>query len=113
MPNKENLIPAKKGEVRNPNGRPAGSLNKSTIVKMVMDAEENFKNPISGKYEYLSQAIISTFAILREARSGNVHAYRTLMDAAYGKDPDTYKVDHTTNGEKIESVIVHYVKPKD
>jgi hypothetical protein len=27
MPNEENLIPAKKGEVRNPNGRPKGANN--------------------------------------------------------------------------------------
>jgi hypothetical protein len=33
MANDENLIPPKPGEVRNPNGRPKGSKNRSTIAR--------------------------------------------------------------------------------
>ncbi|GAB3284432.1 hypothetical protein GCM10027347_61400 [Larkinella harenae] len=36
MANSQNLKPAKKGEVRNPNGRPKGTLNGATLAKKVI-----------------------------------------------------------------------------
>jgi hypothetical protein len=88
MPNKENLIPAKKGDVRNPNGKPKGTRNRSTIVREWMEAMERTKNPITGETEELTQADIATLAVLKKARSGDVNAYRELMDSAFGKNPD-------------------------
>ena len=38
MANDENLIPAKKGEVRNPNGRPKGSKNTTTLIREAIKA---------------------------------------------------------------------------
>jgi hypothetical protein len=88
MPNKENLIPAKKGDVRNPTGKPKGTRNRSTIVREWMEAMERTKNPITGETEELTQADIATLAVLKKARSGDVNAYRELMDSAFGKNPD-------------------------
>ena len=38
MANEENLIPYKKGQSGNPNGRPKGSKNRSTIAKKWLQA---------------------------------------------------------------------------
>lgn len=44
MANEHNLIPAKKGEVRNPNGKPKGTIHLSThIQEMLNDPEFELK----------------------------------------------------------------------
>ena len=37
------------------NGRPKGSLNRSTIAKRWLDTLENIKNPMSGEMQFLTQ----------------------------------------------------------
>ena len=44
MAREDNLIPAKKGEVRNPKGRPVGSRNRSTIVKQWLEMTKKGRN---------------------------------------------------------------------
>jgi hypothetical protein len=78
----------KAGQSGNPAGRPKGVRNRSTIVREWMEAIERAKNPITGETEELSQADIATLAVLKKARSGDVNAYRELMDSAFGKVPD-------------------------
>tara|TARA_R110002012_G_C11324829_1_gene576280 strand:+ start:90 stop:410 length:321 start_codon:yes stop_codon:yes gene_type:complete len=84
MANDENLIPYKKGESGNLKGRPKGSKNRATIAKRWLEILENAKNPISGKDEELSQEDMITLAMLSKARSGDVNAYKALMDSAFG-----------------------------
>ena len=85
MDNKENLNePWKKGQSGNPNGRPKGSLNRSTIVKKWLQASEDAKNPINGNQETMSQEDIITLALIKKARKGDTQAYKALMDSGYG-----------------------------
>ena len=85
MPNPENLRPAKKGEVRNPNGRPKGSRNRSTIAREWLEVTQYITNPITGEKEKLEQQDIMTLGIIKKAREGDVNAYKALMDSAYGQ----------------------------
>jgi len=84
MANEENLIPAKKGEVRNPNGRPKGSLNRSTIARKWLEVNQSLKNPLTGENETMSQEDLMTLALIKKAREGDVSAYKALMDSGYG-----------------------------
>jgi hypothetical protein len=84
MPNKENLIPAKKGEVRNPNGRPKGAKNRSTIARQWLEVNQSLKNPLTGEQETMSQEDLMTLALIKKAREGDVAAYKALMDSGYG-----------------------------
>ncbi len=84
MANDENLIPATKGEVRNPNGRPKGSKNRSTIVRYWLEVNQKLKNPITGEDETMSQEDLITLSIIKKARDGDVSAYKALMDSGYG-----------------------------
>lgn len=88
MPNPQNIIPPKKGEIRNPKGRGKGTLNRSTIVKRWIEARENVTNPITKQIEDLSQADLMTLAMIKKARKGDVSAYKELMDSAFGKITD-------------------------
>jgi len=84
MPNPENIIPPQFGEVRNPNGRPKGSKNRSTIARKWLEAMQDSKNPITGELERLTQEDIMTLALIKKARGGDVNAYKQLMDSGYG-----------------------------
>jgi hypothetical protein len=84
MANEENLIPAQKGEVRNPNGRPKGAKNRSTIARKWLEVNQSLKNPLTGDQETMSQEDLMTLALIKKAREGDVTAYKALMDSGYG-----------------------------
>jgi hypothetical protein len=78
------LKPFEKGESGNPNGRPKGSKNRSTIAKKWLETNQTAKNPISGQDETLTQEDMMTLALIKRAREGDVAAYKALMDSGYG-----------------------------
>lgn len=94
MANNENLKSYKPGESGNPNGRPKGSKNRSTIAKQWLEINEKTSNPITGKTELLTQEDLLTLAQIKKAREGDVNAYKALMDSAYGTP--NQKIDQTT-----------------
>jgi len=101
MPNPQNIEKHKfeKGESGNPNGRPKGARNRSTIVRQWLDVEQKLKNPITGSEEQMNQEDLMTLAQIKKAREGDTQAYKALLDSAYGS-PDT-NIDITTQGDKI------------
>ena len=86
MPNPENIEKHKfeKGESGNPNGRPKGARNRSTIVRQWLDVEQRLKNPITGSEEQMNQEDLMTLAQIKKAREGDTQAYKALLDSAYG-----------------------------
>lgn len=81
----DNLIPAKKGEVRNPKGKPKGTKNFKTIIKEFLDVETDAMNPMSGKLEKLSVGQQVVIALLAKAKKGDVSAIKELFDRIDGK----------------------------
>ena len=86
MPNKENITKHEfnKGESGNPNGRPKGSKNRSTIVRELLEYASKQKNVLTGEEETLTQEQAITLAMLLKAGKGDVNAYKALMDSGYG-----------------------------
>ena len=106
MPNPENIEPHKfqKGESGNPNGRPKGARNRSTLVREWLEVKQKAKNPITGQTEDLEQQDIMTLALIKKAREGDVQAYRELMDSAHGKVEQ--KTDITSKGQRLFEVTI-------
>jgi hypothetical protein len=106
MPNPENINPHKfqKGESGNPNGRPKGVRNRSTLVREWLEVKQKAKNPITGQTEDLEQQDLMTLALIKKAREGDVQAYRELMDSAHGKIEQ--KTDITSKGQKLFEVKI-------
>ena len=102
MANEQNLIPAKKGEIRNPKGRGKGVRGRATIVREWLMVEQKFKNPLTGQEEILSQADIMTLAVINKARKGDVIAFRELMDSGFGKNKD---IQETTIDVKPTRIV--------
>lgn len=89
MPFKKGEIPKgakpfKKGQSGNPLGREKGVPQRSTVAKRWLSVNQNLKNPITNLVENMSQEDIMTLSLIKEAREGNVNAYKALMDSAYG-----------------------------
>ena len=86
MPNPENIEKHKmpKGTTLNPNGRPKGAKNRSTIARYWLEVMEKTKNPLNGKDDTVSQEDLMTLALIKKAREGDVAAYKALMDSGYG-----------------------------
>ena len=85
----DNLKPFEQGESGNPNGRPKGSRNRSTIVKELLEFASSQKNVLTGEQETLTQEQAITLAMLLKASKGDVNAYKALMDSCYGAPKQT------------------------
>lgn len=93
-----NLKPAQKGDVRNPNGRPKGAKNRSTVLKEFLDLQMKTKHgkPVSNPFDpnqkeiTVEQAIIAS--LLKEGLSGNVRAIQEILDTIYGKNTEKVNV---------------------
>ena len=64
--------------------------------------EQEFKNPLTGTVETLSQADIMTLAIISKARKGDVVAFRELMDSGFGKNTE---VQETTLSVTTPTIV--------
>lgn len=102
-----NIIPPKKGEIRNPKGRGKGTLNHKTVLKKWLGLTEKIKNPVTGKMDTLNQLDIITLGQLKEARKGNTQAFKALLEHTFGKPKQTIDldvdgdIDVTSGGEPI------------
>ena len=85
----DNLKPFEEGKSGNPNGRPKGSRNRSTIVKELLEFASSQKNVLTGEQETLTQEQAITLAMLLKAGKGDVNAYKALMDSCYGAPKQT------------------------
>jgi len=92
MANEQNLKSFKKGQSGNPNGRPKGSLNRSTIAKKWLEvlSQEELED---GEVKWLSNEEAMTLSLIKKARNGDVNAYKALMDSAYGTAKDTVDIN--------------------
>lgn len=104
--------PFVKGQSGNPAGREKGVKTRATVARNWLAVAQTLKNPITNITESMSQEDIMTLSLIKEAREGNVNAYKALMDSAYGAPKQ--EVDHTTGGDKINNKIeVEIIQPKE
>lgn len=97
--NTHNLKPFKKGQSGNPNGRPKGTQNRTTIARKWLALSDLHTNPITNVEENLSYEDLITLRQIKEAREGSTHAYKAVLDSAYGTPKG--ELDITTDGDKI------------
>lgn len=89
--------PFQKGQSGNPNGRPKGTLNRSTIFKKWGELEINSVNPITGKNEKLSIDDTLALNLIRAGQEGNVTAIKEYFDNRFGKIKDSLEVEQKNN----------------
>jgi hypothetical protein len=89
----ENLIPPVKGERRNPHGRPKLPDLKEAIAKVLAEEKDGLT---------ALDAILK--ALRAKAAKGDVRAAQELLDRGFGRAKQS--IDHTTDGEKINTIKV-------
>ena len=118
MIREQNLIPAKKGEVRNPKGKAKGTRNRKTIIRQWLEYERMTENPLTAKRELLSVAQCIVLEQVKAALDGNLRACEWLFDCAFGKmtDKNEMKIDAdvtaTANTPLTRAEIRELVKQK-
>lgn len=97
--NSKHLIPAKPGEVRNPNGRGKGTRNRSTIMRewleMETDGEPNLNKILR--------------ALINKASEGDVPAIREALDSAFGKVTDKQEITNPDGSMTPQTITVKVV----
>lgn len=96
IPNSKPFPPGVSG---NPNGRPKGSRNRSTIVREWLEANYKKVNPITGQTETLQIQDHLVISLIGKALKGDVPAFKELMDSGHGKVSEL--LDVTSKGESI------------
>jgi len=89
MANEQNLIPAQKGEIRNPNGRPKGIPNSKTRLLRLLELVQVKTNPITGEKEEFTVAEQLDMMVLQKAFKGDLKAYQEILDRLEGKPKQT------------------------
>jgi hypothetical protein len=100
-----------KGQSGNPNGRPVGSKNRSTIAKKWLELNTNETNPLTNQIENLSQEDIITLKQIEKAKDGDSNAYKLLMDSTYGMPQQQTEVNATVTNKEFKPI--EFVKTKD
>ena len=83
-----NLKPFPKGQSGNPNGRPEGTKNRSTVLKELLEMVSEFTNPLTLTKQTADLETQVLIALVAKARRGDVTAIREILDTAYGKVTD-------------------------
>lgn len=115
MPRPENIIPPKKGEVRNPNGRPIGSPNRATVAKRILQLSAKrvipaeIKKMIECEYQNLDtltlEEVMTMVMVHKAIVDKDVTAYRAVMDSRYGAPRQ--ETDNAHKGEiTIKRIII-------
>ena len=91
-----NLIPPKKGEIRNPNGRPKKELCLISLVKEEFETKMLDKNGIPTG---MTKAQAFAKALINQACKGNATAIKELLDRIDGKVAEKIVMDANLNHE--------------
>jgi len=118
-PNKghENIKPAKKGEVRNPKGKPKGTLNSKTIIRKWLEMAAEETNPKTKRKvirrdkdgnprTYLDAMVMAQ--IKKAVTKNDTAAFNALLDRLEGKPKQTTDITLPTGavvmigGQKVD-----------
>jgi poly-beta-hydroxyalkanoate depolymerase len=118
MANEHNLIPVKKGEIRNPNGRPrkyvsllkeqgykVSEINDTIQAMMAMDIEELKSVWDNPKGTILEKTIAA--AMRKSLEKGSLYSLETLLTRVYGKPKET--VDTTNKTELTGKIQIEVI----
>lgn len=98
MANEHNLIPAKKGEVRNPNGRGKGVQNSKTRLLRLLELVQKKRNPITGEEEEFTVLELMDMQMISKALKGDQRAYEAVVDRLEGKPKQTTDITADIKG---------------
>lgn len=108
----KNLIEYKKGKSGNPAGRKKGSQSFKTIIDNFMKRDTNEVNEETGeKLTYQETMVLEQ---MKKAMSGDINAFKELVDRSEGRAIQKTEIDQTTRfPDSIEIELVEPDKKKE
>lgn len=111
----DNLKSWKEGQSGNPNGRPKGARNRSTIAREMLEAVLNLPDGkmkqtlelLGLKTKGEAEELLTAVQIAKALKTGDTRAYQALMDSSYGAPKNQVE----TTGDTVIRVV-HEEKPK-
>ena len=107
MAGSDNLTPYVKGQSGNPAGKKAGTRNRSTVIREILEAAaaEALKSKTGLDLGVQPQTIFEQLVVAQaiKASLGDTAAFKELADGAYGKLTD--KVNNTHSFRKMGKII--------
>lgn len=108
---KENLVPIPKGTTRNPNGRPVGSRNVSTVLKEMLAEiapnsvinEEFIKQFCKGKKNITIAHAFAARMINEGLVNGESWAFKEVLDRSEGKAKQSIEIE-AKQDEKLVAI---------
>lgn len=97
----EGAKPFEPGVSGNPDGKPIGTKNRSTIAKKWLEVISKGENPITKNEEELTEADWQMLSLIKQGRRGNYNAIKLLFE--YLDGPMENKVD--LNFDNVECII--------
>jgi len=102
FPNKETQF--EKGECGNPNGRPKGTRNRSTIIREFLNRDIEWED-IDGKPKKLQVIEAMTAEQIKKAiKNGDTSAFNAVLNHGYG-NPEQELKHSGVDGEPITAVV--------
>lgn len=98
----DNLIPPKKGEIRNPNGRPKGSQNSKTILNKFLESGIVQVNPFTKVEENMTVKELLNLVIIKKGLEGDLNSYKEILDRTEGKLSEQKDINITSDKAIIE-----------
>lgn len=92
MANNENLIPAGKGEVRNPKGKAVGTKSRKTLLRKWLELNASVLTPITNAPQDGTIEDAVNIALIKKALDGDVNAIKEINDTMYGKITEKHEI---------------------
>jgi len=102
----ENLKPCKPGETHNPNGRPKGTRNLSTLLRKYLKQKIDLTDPITHAQVKRSLGDVVILKLVANAIKGDMRAIQEILDRTEGKA--TQPIEH--KGTLNEPITVRIIK---
>ena len=114
MPEELKPYEFEKGKSGNPNGRPKGSRNRSTIARKWLEVCTKVTNPITGDEESLSlEDQMTIVQIIKAIQDKDTVAYKNIMDSAHGAPTQHNSIDANITSEDVTPIMFTKTKPID
>ncbi len=100
----QNLEPCKPGETANPNGRPKGVKNRSTVIKNIIETDISTPEELEQMIEDMDgrppkslsfEDLMVWMQVIKAVKEKDTKAFKAIMDGRYGKPNQS--VEHKGN----------------
>lgn len=98
-----------KGQSGNPEGRPEGARNRSTVLKELLATICEFTNPLTLRKETADLETQIMTALAAKARRGDIAAIKEIQDTLYGKLTDKQELSGSL---EVKTLTIQEVKKR-